>query len=36
VVQEIPGHGSITITLDRDSHVSIDLQRTAMDRLDAS
>lgn len=36
VVQEVLGHGSITITLDRYSHVSVSLQRAAMDALDAS
>lgn len=36
VVQEILGHSSITMTLDRYSHVSVDLQRAALDRLDDS
>ena len=33
VVSEILGHANIQITLDRYSHVSIDLQRSAADML---
>jgi integrase len=35
VVQERLGHANISITLDRYSHVTMDMQRGAADRLDA-
>ena len=34
IVQERLGHATISMTLDRYSHVSIDMQRDAADRLD--
>jgi integrase len=35
IVSDILGHSSVTMTLDRYSHVSVDLQRTAIDLLAA-
>lgn len=34
IVQERLGHANISMTLDRYSHVSPDMQRQAADRLD--
>ena len=35
IVQERLGHANISMTLDRYSHVTMDLQRAAADALDA-
>jgi integrase len=34
IVQERLGHANISMTLDRYSHVTMDMQRAAADRLD--
>jgi hypothetical protein len=36
IVQVRLGHASIAMTLDRDSYVSLDMQREAADRLDGA